>query len=124
MQRYRERQLEPPGEEEEEDEEEEEQTQEDAGDQETMVTNDQDDANKSGQSVISLRLQFGPPHFCCEACRDSYQYAHVAEIMNEELEGRRYPGASQQNMPTISPFYGVNPSISQCCVGDILSEKK
>lgn len=56
MQRYRERQLEPPGEEEEEDEEEEEQTQEDAGDQETAVTNEQDDANKSGQSGISLRL--------------------------------------------------------------------
>lgn len=59
MQRYRERQLEPPGEEEEEDEEEEEQTQEDAGDQETAVTNEQDDANKSGQSGTSLRLQLG-----------------------------------------------------------------
>lgn len=58
MQRYRERQLEPPGEEEEEDEEEE-QTQEDAGDQETAVTNEQDDANKSGQSGTSLRLQLG-----------------------------------------------------------------
>lgn len=49
MQRYRERQLEPPGEEEEEDEEEEEQTQEDAGDQETAVTNEHDDANKSDE---------------------------------------------------------------------------
>ncbi|KDR16760.1 RNA polymerase II-associated factor 1 homolog [Zootermopsis nevadensis] len=50
MQRYRERQLEPPGEEEEEDEEDEEQqTQDDAGDQETVVTNDQDDANKSDE---------------------------------------------------------------------------
>jgi len=49
MQRYRERQLEPPGEEEEEDEEEEEeQTQEDAGDQDATVNNDQNDANKSG----------------------------------------------------------------------------
>jgi len=50
MQRYRERQLEPPGEEEEEDEEEEEeeQTQEDAGDQDDTVNNDQNDANKSG----------------------------------------------------------------------------
>jgi hypothetical protein len=58
MQRYRERQLEPPGEEEDDDEEEEEeQTQEDGGDQEATVTNDQDDANKSGQSVISSRLQ-------------------------------------------------------------------
>lgn len=55
MQRYRERQLEPPGEEEEEDEEEE-QTQEDAGDQETAVTVEQNDANKSGQSGISLRV--------------------------------------------------------------------
>jgi hypothetical protein len=35
----------------------------------------------------------------------------------------QYPGASQKNMPTISPFYGVNPSISQCCVGDVLGEK-
>lgn len=49
MQRYRERQLEPPGEEEEEDEEEEEeQTQEDAGDQDATVNNDKNDANKSG----------------------------------------------------------------------------
>jgi hypothetical protein len=27
-------------------------------------------------------------------------------------------------LPTISPFYGVNPSISQQYVGDILNEKK
>jgi hypothetical protein len=27
--------------------------------------------NKSGQSVISLDLQLGPPNCCCEACTDS-----------------------------------------------------
>jgi hypothetical protein len=27
-------------------------------------------------------------------------------------------------LPTISPFYGLNPSISRRCVGDILSESK
>lgn len=60
MQRYRERQLEPPGEEEEEDEEEEEeQTQEDAGDQDDTVNNDQNDANKSGWSGIKILILWG-----------------------------------------------------------------
>jgi hypothetical protein len=27
-------------------------------------------------------------------------------------------------LPTISPIYGVNPSISQCCAGDIVRERE
>lgn len=89
MQRYRERQLEPPGEEEEEDEEDEEQqTQDDAGDQETVVTNDQDDANKSGQSLVwgcSLVL-----HTFAVRLVEIVTSVHVPEIMNEDLERRRH----------------------------------
>jgi hypothetical protein len=36
----------------------------------------------------------------------------------------QYPGASQQNIANLSPIYGVSPSISQHCVGDILREKR
>jgi hypothetical protein len=27
-------------------------------------------------------------------------------------------------LPTVSPIYGINPSISQHCVGDILGKRK
>jgi hypothetical protein len=34
------------------------------------------------------------------------------------------PVQASKTLPTISPFYGVNPFINRRCVGNILSEKR
>jgi hypothetical protein len=43
-------------------------------------------------------------------------------VINDHKE--EYPGASQKILPAVSPTYGVNPSISCCCTGDVITEKK